>query len=103
MARRDEAYSITSAPASPQAERQYRVRRYLWTMGVRTALFLAGIIVQGWIGLLLMGLAGILPYISVVLANQITRPRVNIALPPMVLKDTAELPVGHPDRTEAAY
>lgn len=102
MARRDQAYEITTVPISARAERQYRVRRYLWTMGVRTVLFLAGIIVQGPIGLILMGLAGILPYISVVLANQISRPRLSSALPPLLLKDTSELPVSHPDRTEPA-
>ena len=102
MARRDATFQITSASPAASVERQFRVRRYLFSMSVRTVCFLAAIAIQGWIGLLLMGAAVVLPYISVVLANQVTRSR-PVGLPPLIIKDTAELPVGHPDRTEPAF
>lgn len=46
-----------------------RVRRYLITMGVRMACFIAMIWVPGWWRLLLLAGAAILPAIAVLLAN----------------------------------
>lgn len=79
-----------------------RVRRYTISMAIRTACFLLGVLIQGWVGLVLMGGAVLLPYVAVVLANQVARPRQG-GVPPMVVKDTSQLPPSHPDRTEPAY
>lgn len=99
MARRDEVYSITGAPRSARADRDFRVKRYLVSMGIRTVCFIAAILVQGPLTWVLFAAAVVLPYISVVIANQATRVRQPSGLPPLILKDTTELPAGHPDRT----
>lgn len=97
--RRDEVYNITGARESALIERQARTRRYLISMGIRTVCFIGAILVTGWLTWVLFAAAVILPYISVVAANTIIRPPTPVGLPPLILKDTKELPVGHPDRT----
>ncbi len=97
--RRDEVYNITGARQSALIERQARIRRYLISMAIRTVCFLAAILVTGWLTWVLFAAAAILPYIAVVCANTIVRPPSPLAMPPLIIKDTRELPVGHPDRT----
>lgn len=99
MPRRDQVYSITGAPLSAAAERDHRVKRYLFSMAIRTVCFLAAILVEGWLTWVLFAAAVVLPYISVVIANQATRVHKPQGLPPLIVKNTAELPLGHPDRT----
>ena len=99
MPRRDEVYNITGARQSASADRQLRTRRYLISMGIRTVCFLAAILVEGWLTWVLFAAAVILPYISVVGANTIVRPAAPAGLPPLIIKDTQELPAGHPDKT----
>ncbi|MFA7265232.1 MAG: DUF3099 domain-containing protein [Candidatus Nanopelagicales bacterium] len=97
--RRDEVYNITGARESAHIERQARTRRYLISMGIRTVCFIAAILVSGWLTWVLFAAAIILPYISVVVANTVVRPISPLGMPPIILKDTTELPAGHPDRT----
>lgn len=101
MPRRDDVFQITTADISVRDERHARTRRYLISMSIRTVCFLAGILIQGWLGLALMAAAVVLPYIAVVVANEVVRPRTHY-LPPLIVKDPATLPFRHPDRTTAA-
>lgn len=70
MARRTQSVaSITSAPTSLSDDLSMRTRRYLWTMGIRTACFVAAIVVPGWPRWVLVAGAVLLPYLGVVGAN----------------------------------
>ena len=51
------------------------MKRYLITMGIRTACFIGAFIAQGWLRWVLVAGAVILPYIAVVMVNA-RRPRV---------------------------
>jgi hypothetical protein len=67
---------ITSAPQSPEQERGSRERRYVISMSIRTACFVAAVLVGGgWLRWVLVGAAFVLPYVAVVMANSAS-PRV---------------------------
>jgi hypothetical protein len=74
--------SVTSAPESLRDEQAARIRRYLLTMGVRTACFVLAVVTTGWVRWTCVVLAVVLPYIAVVLANAV-RPRVRGRLGPV--------------------
>jgi hypothetical protein len=61
--------SITTAATSLSDDLSMRTRRYLWTMGIRTACFVAAIFVPGWPRWVLIAGAVLLPYLGVVGAN----------------------------------
>jgi Protein of unknown function (DUF3099) len=66
----DEPFLVTTAPISPQEERRTRERRYLITMGVRVVAFIAAIVfATGWIRVIAVALALVLPWVAVVVAN----------------------------------
>jgi Flp pilus assembly protein TadB len=66
----DEPVLVTTAPVSPREERRSRERRYLITMGVRVVAFVVAIIfATGWIRVVAVILALVLPWVAVVLAN----------------------------------
>lgn len=66
----DEPILVTTAPISPGDERRNRERRYLITMGVRVvALIVAIVFATGWIRVIAVALALVLPWIAVVMAN----------------------------------
>jgi hypothetical protein len=72
-------FAVTGLPASLQEDQRARMRRYLLSMGIRTACFvLAFVTLWGlhWtvIGWAFVIAAAILPYIAVVVANA-TKPR----------------------------
>ncbi len=70
VARRPEpVYRITGAQTSLSDEQRGRARRYLWSMGVRTACFLAAIVAHGWLRWILVLAALVLPWMAVVTAN----------------------------------
>lgn len=78
--------SVTSAPESLREEQSARIRRYLITMGIRTACFLGAVFTATagapwWVWGTLAVLALVLPYIAVVLANAVS-PRVGGRLSP---------------------
>ena len=63
-------YRITGAAPSLTADVNQRIKRYLWSMGIRTVCFVLAVLVfTGWMRWLFMVLAIVLPYISVVFAN----------------------------------
>ncbi|HMR48650.1 MAG TPA: DUF3099 domain-containing protein [Arachnia sp.] len=64
-----EAVVITTAPTSRTLDVETRQRRYLITMAVRTAGFLAFLVVPGWWKLVALAAAAILPVVAVLLAN----------------------------------
>lgn len=64
-----EAVVITTAPKSRTLDVETRQRRYLITMAVRTAGFLAFLVVPGWWKLVALAAAALLPVVAVLLAN----------------------------------
>jgi xanthine/uracil permease len=66
----DDPILVTTAPISPRDERRGRERRYLITMGVRIVAFIVAIVfATGWIRVIAVILALVLPWIAVVVAN----------------------------------
>jgi hypothetical protein len=62
-------YQITSARPGVRDDVDYRTRRSLISMGIRTVCFLAAVVVDGWFRWVLVAGALVLPYVSVVFAN----------------------------------
>jgi Flp pilus assembly protein TadB len=70
VANRDEPILVTTAPISARDERRTRERRYLITMAVRIVAFVVAIVfATGWIRVIAVILALVLPWVAVVLAN----------------------------------
>lgn len=66
----DDPVLVTTAPVSPRDERRQRERRYLITMGVRVVAFVVAIVfATGWVRVIAVILALLLPWVAVVLAN----------------------------------
>ena len=64
-----EVFRITDAGAPLSEEQAARTRRYLWSMGIRTACFIGAVVAPApWRWLLVAGAIG-LPYVAVVMAN----------------------------------
>lgn len=70
MAKTQDAALITSASRSRSLDLEERQKRYLITMGVRTALFVAFLVVPGWWKMVTLTLACALALAAVLLANQ---------------------------------
>ena len=64
-----EAVRITTAAPSKAEEIAARQRRYLFSMGIRTACFIGAVLADGWLRWVLIVAAIILPYVAVVMAN----------------------------------
>jgi hypothetical protein len=64
-------HTVTTAPMSLAEDSDMRMRRYLITMGIRTACFLLAVVTEGWLRWTFVAGAAILPYIAVVLANAV--------------------------------
>jgi hypothetical protein len=66
----ERVYLVTSARAAHSAEMSGRLRRYLISMGVRVVcLTLAIFVLTGWLRLIGIAAALILPWVAVVMAN----------------------------------
>jgi Flp pilus assembly protein TadB len=66
----DQPVLVTTAGRSLQQERRDRERRYLITMGVRVVAFVVAVFVaHGWIRVVAIILAVVLPWVAVVFAN----------------------------------
>lgn len=86
-------FSVTGLPESLKDDRSARMRRYLLSMGIRTACFVLAVVALGvlhWtvVGWGLVIAAVILPYIAVVVANA-TRARGGTDLGPVTPPDGA--------------
>ncbi|MHA6512163.1 DUF3099 domain-containing protein [Tessaracoccus sp. Z1128] len=89
MAKDRDATLITSAGRGRSLDLEERQRRYLITMGVRTACFLLFLVVPGWWKVAALGAAALLPAFAVLFANSADhRP------PPVVPADEPD--VTHP-------
>jgi hypothetical protein len=78
--------SVTSARRSLSDDIDARTHRYLIMMGIRTACFLAAVLLPGlpvWARGLLIAGALVLPYIAVVDANSGREPPPSAAVPPV--------------------
>ena len=64
-----DVFNITAAQRGLSNEQSGRTRRYLVSMGVRTACVIAAIFVPGWPRWVLIVAAVTLPYLAVVIAN----------------------------------
>ncbi len=62
-------YQITGARRSVREDVDYRTRRYLISMGIRTVCFVLAVLMSGWVRWAFMIAAIVLPYLSVVFAN----------------------------------
>jgi hypothetical protein len=93
--RPEQVFSVTGLPASLEDDQAQRMRRYLLSMGVRTACFILAVIslavlhwtVLGWT--LVVG-AVVLPYIAVVMANATRSPQITPLAPVKPDSDTAD-------------
>ncbi|KQO64801.1 DUF3099 domain-containing protein [Curtobacterium sp. Leaf261] len=61
--------SITTLPASPTQDRQYRLKRYVFTMSVRVACFIGAVLLHNVWSVVPLVLAGVIPWVAVVVAN----------------------------------
>jgi len=64
-----EVYTITATNRALSSEQSGRTKRYLISMGIRTACVLAAIVVPGWPKWIFIAGAIVLPYVAVVIAN----------------------------------
>jgi hypothetical protein len=63
--------SVTTAPENLQDDQSTRIKRYLFTMGIRTASFILAFLTEGWVRWTFVVLAVFLPYFAVVMANAV--------------------------------
>ncbi|MGA8978737.1 MAG: DUF3099 domain-containing protein [Pedococcus sp.] len=68
--------SVTSAPANLADEQSGRIKRYLFTMGIRTVCFIGAVLTATsgapwWVWGTLAMLAVVLPYVAVVMVNAV--------------------------------
>lgn len=64
-----EVFNVTGAQRALSDEQVSRQRRYLVSMGIRTACVLAAIVIPGWPRWVFIAGAVVLPYLAVVIAN----------------------------------
>ncbi|SDQ90538.1 Protein of unknown function [Curtobacterium sp. UNCCL20] len=66
-------HSITSLPDSPEQDRAHRLSRYVWQMAVRVVFFVGAVLVWStwhtWLAVIPIVLAGVIPWVAVVIAN----------------------------------
>ncbi len=95
--RRDaQVHLVTSARQPHSAEVSTRARRYLISMGIRTVcLVLAIFVLHGWLRIVGIGIAIVLPWFAVVLAN--AGPVVGEENPEFVNLSRPELETAEPD------
>ncbi len=90
-------FSVTGLPESLKDDQSARMRRYLLSMGIRTACFVLAVVALGvfhWtvVGWSLVIVAVILPYVAVVVANA-ARPQRGTELGPVTPPDAAARPI----------
>ncbi|RKS68044.1 Protein of unknown function (DUF3099) [Motilibacter peucedani] len=67
--RTEPVYQITGVAPGLQQDIAARSRRYAWSMGLRSVCFVLAVVTTGWVRWTFVGLAIVLPYIAVVVAN----------------------------------
>ena len=94
---------MTGLPTSLQDDQDERMRRYLFSMGIRTVCFILAVVALAWlhwtlIGWTLVVAAVLLPYVAVVMANA-TRSRTSTTLGP-VESNSSTFPQPSTDRPD---
>jgi hypothetical protein len=69
MKQEPEVFSISTVETGLTEDQSGRQRRYLYSMGLRTACFVGGIMAEGVLRWVLIFGAVVLPYFAVVIAN----------------------------------
>ena len=92
--------TVTSAPESLEEEQSTRIRRYLITMGIRTACFILAVVLHGWLRWTFAAGAIVLPFFAVVMANS-TRPRAGGMSRPAVPRPDITRHLGGPSPASA--
>jgi hypothetical protein len=69
MKQEPEVFSISKVETGLSEDQSGRQRRYLFSMGLRTACFVGGIMAEGVLRWVLIFGAVVLPYFAVVIAN----------------------------------
>ncbi|MGV1007378.1 MAG: DUF3099 domain-containing protein [Dermatophilaceae bacterium] len=64
-------HTVTTAPVSVAMDQDLRMKRYLITMSIRTACFIAAFLAAGAMRWVFVVMAAALPYVAVVLANAV--------------------------------
>lgn len=72
---RPRVQSVTTAHAGRHEDVASRERRYLLMMGIRVACLPLAVFVDGWARWIFIAGVVVLPYIAVVIANAVARPR----------------------------
>lgn len=89
--------TITELPSSPEAERRLRMIRYSIAMGIRMACLVLVFALPDWWRLIPAIGAIALPYIAVIIANNVSRrPSVGVARPGSIVPVSGPRP--DPDR-----
>ncbi len=77
--------SITALPESPEQDRAHRLSRYVWQMAVRVVCFVAAVLVwttwHTWLVVIPIILAGVIPWVAVILANAGNRTESRVVAP----------------------
>lgn len=90
--------AITELPPSPDDERRTRMIRYTIAMSIRMVCFALAIIIQDWWRVIPLIGALVLPYVAVVIANNVRRTETSRVTRPGALARRAD----PPDRDAAA-
>lgn len=88
---------ITDAREAASQEISSRMLRYGLAMGFRMACFLGMIFVDGWLRWVLLAFAVFLPYVAVLLANQVDQRTVASAVEAGAPEDALQLTTGSYD------
>ncbi|WP_176491745.1 DUF3099 domain-containing protein [Curtobacterium sp. 'Ferrero'] len=79
------SHSITALPESPEQDRAHRLSRYVWQMAVRVVCFVAAVLVwtawHTWLVVIPIILAGVIPWVAVILANAGNRTESRVVAP----------------------
>ena len=78
--------AITELPLSPERERRARMIRYSITMGIRVVCIFLCLITPGWWLLIPAAGAIFLPYVAVVIANNVHREGARVERPGSIVR-----------------
>ncbi|MFJ3036207.1 DUF3099 domain-containing protein [Curtobacterium pusillum] len=78
-------HSITTLPDSPEQDRAHRLSRYVWQMALRVVFFIGAVLVWSiwhtWLAVIPIVLAGVIPWVAVIIANAGSRAESDIVTP----------------------
>lgn len=74
------AQSVTTARPPLRDEQTARMRKYLISMGIRTACFVGAALTTGWVRWVLVAGAVLLPLFAVIIANAVRPRALNVSI-----------------------